>query len=91
MDIPILRASARWKPRRSATTKDHTVIIGARLMTVNLTMRVCKTFPNIERPDQKAWKLSVIHSIQVGEMVSPCEVAFVRCEERNNRKMRTSR
>lgn len=36
--LPMLRASSRWKPRRSATTNAHPIIMGARLITVNLSL-----------------------------------------------------
>ena len=39
--IPILRASSRWKPSRSATTKAHAIMIGARFTTVNFFTRTC--------------------------------------------------
>ena len=43
--IPILRASSRWKPSRSATTKAHAIMIGARFTTVNFFTRTCVATP----------------------------------------------
>lgn len=34
----MLRASSRWKPIRSATTNAHAIIMGARLITVDLVL-----------------------------------------------------
>ena len=39
---PMLRASSRWKPSRSATTNAHAIIMGARLITVNLVWIACR-------------------------------------------------
>lgn len=42
-DAPMLRASARWKPRRSATMKAQAIMIGARLTTVDLVERAASS------------------------------------------------
>lgn len=38
MDLPMLSASSREKPKRSATTQAHAIMTGARFTTVNLCL-----------------------------------------------------
>ena len=41
VNLPMLRASSRWKPSRSATTKAHAIMTGARFTTVYLGLIAC--------------------------------------------------
>ena len=42
MNVPMLRASSRLKPSRSATTNAHAIIMGARLTTVYFVLMTYK-------------------------------------------------